>query len=290
MDCRRLITLVILTLITLFTPNMAWGELAPSLGRFLQRDPNAAGQPLMMDAEWFHGQGPTVSMPSVDLGEHCRDGTNTYQYLISNPLTNSDPLGLFVMPGPSDFITGMLQSLVSEYAARQDFDVDWATDWEMGDDWHSRLENDWVTLALGQGLYNAFNIGFGERTFNPLDMFASVSIGKRSDSPGAPNPRMRMQGARLMGPLNGLSPFDIVRAFKDSGFSITQTAMNTLRGVSDRARMGSLGLRSMADVQQVLRYGTRTVDKNGDVRLLHRGVEIVLIDNGRRIAHIGYPR
>ena len=283
MDCTRFLTLAIFTLVMLFAPSLARAEYAPGLGRFLQRDPNAMGQPVTMDAQWFHSRAPTTFVPSVDIEEHYRDGMNTYQYVKSNPLTNSDPLGLFVLPGPSDFITGMPQSLVSEYAARQDFDVDWAMDWDMGDDWHSRLDNSWVTLALGQGLYDAFDIGFGEYSVNPLDMFASASAGKRGASPGAPNPRLRMLGARMMGPLDRLSPFDIARAFKDSGLKVSQHFMDRLRGVGPKAdpgRMRGMGIRNLEDVQQILRYGTRVVQQNGRTAIRYRGRQIILDADG----------
>ncbi|MBX3409685.1 MAG: hypothetical protein KF859_07340 [Phycisphaeraceae bacterium] len=284
--------LILLTVLAslLFTSNVH-AVYHVQTGRFLQADPNASGQPLLYNARWFHGAAPSVAVIGFDMEERYRDGVNLYQYLASNPVNNSDPLGLFIMPGPGDFITGMLESLVSEYAARQDFDVDWAMNSEMGDDWHSRLDSSWVTHALGQGLYNAFDIGFGEYSVNPLDMFASASGGRRGVSPGAPNPRLRMLGARMMGPLDRLSPFDIARAFKDSGLKVSQTFMNRLRGVgrnSDPARMASLGIRNLEDIQQVLRYGSRSTTSDGKMRLVYRGVEVVLDADGRTLYHIGY--
>jgi hypothetical protein len=179
MNFRRIVMFAIYAVVAVLAPSLARAEYSPSLGRFLQRDPNATGQPVMLDAQWFHGRAPSTLVPGMDIEEHYRDGMNTYQYVKSNPLTNSDPLGLFVMPGPSDFITGALQSLVEEYSMRLDFDVDWATDWNAADDWHSRLDNSWVTLAIGRGLYNAFDISIPgtDIGFNPLDAFASASGG-----------------------------------------------------------------------------------------------------------------
>lgn len=273
----------------LFTSN-AHAVYHVQTGRFLQADPNASGQPLLDNAGSFHGAAPRLGVIDLDTEERYRDGANLYQYLASNPASHRDPLGLFLIPGPSDFISGALESLVSEYAARLDFDVEWAVDWEMGDDWHSRLDNSWVTLAICQGLYNAFEIGFGDYSVNPLELYHSA--GRRGASPGAPNPRLRILGARMKGPLDRLSPFDIARAFKDEGFTITQTAMNRLRGVgrnADDARMRSLGIRSMEDIQQVLRYGVRTTQPNGSVSLVFRDIEIVLDSGGKRVIHIGYP-
>jgi hypothetical protein len=276
----------------LFTSN-AHAVYHVQTGRFLQADPNASGQPLIYNAGWFHGVAPSVAVIGFDIEERYRDGANLYQYLGSNPLTNSDPLGLFILPGPGDFITGMLESLVSEYAARQDFDVEWAMDWEMGDDWHSRLDSSWVTLALGQGLYNAFDIGFGDYSVNPLDLFASA--GRRGASPGAPNPRLRMLGARMMGPLDRLSPFDIARAFKESGLKVSQHFMDRLRGVGPRAdagRMGGLGVRSMEDIQQILRYGNVQQLRNGNMAITYRGVSIITDPSRTRLVSIvpGVPQ
>lgn len=66
----------------------------PQLGRFLQRDPNASGQIVMNDATWFHGRAPFVGKPFVDMRTMYGDGMNLYEYLGSNPLTRSDPMGL----------------------------------------------------------------------------------------------------------------------------------------------------------------------------------------------------
>ncbi len=150
----------------------------PKYGRFGQRDPNAMGAPIAISLA-SGGQSVSFATPDIDLRSHLRDGHNTYQYLLSSPTLHFDPLGLYVgvlVPGPGDFITGMLESLVYEYANRLDFDVEWAGDWNAADDWHSRLENDWILIALGQGLYDSFSIGFGQWSVNPLDAQAAAAL------------------------------------------------------------------------------------------------------------------
>lgn len=66
----------------------------PTLGRFLQRDPNASGQVVLNNANWFHGRAPVVGVPHLDLRTMYGDGMNLYEYLGSNPMTRHDPLGL----------------------------------------------------------------------------------------------------------------------------------------------------------------------------------------------------
>lgn len=153
----------------------------PKYGKFGQRDPNATGAPIAFSLA-SGGQPVLFETPNIDLRSNLRDGHNTYQYLLSSPTLHFDPLGLFVgflVPGPADFITGMLESLVYEYANRLDYDVKWAGDWSAADDWHSRLENDWIFIALGQGVYDSFGIGFGGWSVNPLDAFAAAILPTR---------------------------------------------------------------------------------------------------------------
>jgi hypothetical protein len=258
----------------------------------MQPDPNATGMVLLSSMS-FHGSAISPGVDSFDVQARFADGANLYQYLGSNPWQSSDPSGLLItmlLPGPGDFITGALKSLVSEYAARQDFDVDWATDWEMGDDWHSRLENEWVILALGQGLYEAFEIGIGQHSVNPLDLLSSASRGgRRGVSPAVPNPRLRLMGAKLMGPLNKLSPFEIARSFKDSGLRPSPHFMDRLRGVGgDPGRMASLGIRSMQDIQRILRYGTRVPERNGRTAIRYRRTQMILERDGKTLVTIDH--
>jgi hypothetical protein len=162
---------------------------SPALGRYLQRDPNESGL-VLLDSLAYHGETPTVAPSDMDLSAQHADGSNLYAYLGSNPWTRGDPLGLFItwlLPGPSDFITGALQSLVTEYAANLEWDVEWAGDWETGDDWHSRLDASWIVFALIRGVYDAYWIGipFTDIGVNPLDRLAG---GKRKTPRGARTP------------------------------------------------------------------------------------------------------
>ena len=128
---------------------------------------------------------------AMDLQTLHTDGANFYKYLRGNPFMGSDPLGLYCLgdlgndatetlglldplPGPSDFIRSALSALVTEYSANLSWDAEWAGDWSTGDDWHSRTDNSWVTLAIGRGLFEAFDIDlpFTDDTLNPLDYVA----------------------------------------------------------------------------------------------------------------------
>ena len=78
----------------------------PQLGRFLQRDPNASGQLVLNDKTWFHGRAPYLEQPTVSIRAMYGDGMNLYEYLGSNPLTRSDPMGLSW--DPFDMIDGII--------------------------------------------------------------------------------------------------------------------------------------------------------------------------------------
>ena len=118
-------------------------------------------------------------------------------YLAGNPRSRSDPLELDArgyesdsdygaedffndfndienllspIPTPASYLQSVAASLVGQYAANQEADLDWAMDWSQPDDAHTRGDNKWVTLAIGEGLRGAFdiNIPFTGVTFNPL--------------------------------------------------------------------------------------------------------------------------
>ena len=154
----------------------------PELGRFAQRDPNETGQAargtLNMHGTAFH-DAASAPDPMATFG----DGMNVYAYAMGSPTQNQDPSGLFVgflVPGPSDFVTGALSELVHQYSERLIFDVEWATDWDAGDDWHSRSDNSWVNLALMKDVYDSFDFGLGPFTINPLHLFAGRYVPGRT--------------------------------------------------------------------------------------------------------------
>ncbi|MCK6499055.1 MAG: hypothetical protein L6Q38_06195, partial [Nitrospira sp.] len=65
----------------------------PRLGRFIQRDPNETGQPLLT-ALAFNGQTLSILVGGFDVQSLYGDGPNLYAAFGSNPIGNSDPLGL----------------------------------------------------------------------------------------------------------------------------------------------------------------------------------------------------
>jgi hypothetical protein len=125
----------------------------PQWGRFVQRDPNQTGQPVLMGS--YHGQALTAPDISFSLEALYTDGHNLYQYLGSNPLNGSDPYGLFGIMGGLSTGMGMadmaadtmeqgyqgvsmglsLQGMLDDYAYMQEADLDWALDWDASDDW-----------------------------------------------------------------------------------------------------------------------------------------------------------
>lgn len=154
---------------------------SPELGRWLQSDPNATG---MVNAQMAHHG--DVSQPHsgvLEIEETLGDGFNLYEYLRSASGVHSDPLGLFVLealgaviPSPSDVVRGMYTALLAGYAQNLSWDVQWATDWDMPDDMHSRIDNKWIPDAIAYGAMSAFAIGipFTEFEFNPfLDTMAT---------------------------------------------------------------------------------------------------------------------
>jgi hypothetical protein len=188
---------------------------SPNLGRFVQRDPNATGLVLAATPS-MHGQQVMTDLQPFDVEFHYLDGPNTHAAYAAGPTLYSDPMGLFslgglmgsmatqaamaALPGPGDFITKMLESLVTDYALNLDWDVEWATDWSTGDDWHSRLDNSWITLSLGRGAADAFEVGVGEYSASPLDLFAGFKPASGGKGPGARNLKaLGLQGVKLVG-------------------------------------------------------------------------------------------
>lgn len=171
---------------------------SPMAGRFLQADPNETGQVV---AGFLVTMGMAVDAIAgrVDLRSHYADGMSAYTYLRASPAWRSDVLGLYddaedddydgddlledvsdilglldPLPAPSDLITGMYRALLEDYSENLDFDVEWASNWDLADDDHSRTDNSWIPLALNRGLYEAFdiNLPFSDKKMNPLDLFA----------------------------------------------------------------------------------------------------------------------
>ena len=120
-------------------------------GRFLQRDPNGLGLPVL----WIGYNGvliePVLSPP--DLAGHARDGLYVHQYTGSNPVENGDPMGLFFGPTLAvdmytDYnsevldagmaLSDQVKDLLGGYSFFQQWDLMWADDWSQPDWAHSR--------------------------------------------------------------------------------------------------------------------------------------------------------
>ncbi len=138
---------------------------SPSLGRWLQQDPNASGQ-AVLETIVHSGRRPQVWPDNPILGLRIMDGVALFVYVKSNAVLHSDPTGLLIgliMPGPEDIVMagfralrGGLEEMIGQYGANQDLDLDWALDWSQGDDFHSRMENGWVQQSFNEGAWNAF--------------------------------------------------------------------------------------------------------------------------------------
>ncbi|MFN7375246.1 MAG: hypothetical protein ACK5VC_06620 [bacterium] len=117
--------------------------LSPTLGRFLQSDPNASGVGLVSSVS-MHGRSTLLSSPGVDLGSMTGDGGNLYQYTQSNPMSRSDPTGLFsgfdaymeynegVAEHGNDLST-YATDLLEGYAENQEELAEAALDWNTSD-------------------------------------------------------------------------------------------------------------------------------------------------------------
>jgi hypothetical protein len=162
---------------------------SPQMGRFMQPDPNATALTLI-EAASYHGRGMDAMVAAFDMQGMYGDGMNLYEYLGSSPWGRSDPLGLFNLSpawpiDPQSYwerqvegletafnaaatftsfadagglIGAVAQSLIDNYAANMEADADWAMDWSLPDDWHSRNSSAWVQESMLAGAYNHFNL------------------------------------------------------------------------------------------------------------------------------------
>jgi hypothetical protein len=62
-------------------------------------------------------------------------------------------------------VQNVAESLLDNYAMNLEADADWATDWSMPDDGHTRVSNKWVTEAMLLGAHKHFNLDYWEETF-----------------------------------------------------------------------------------------------------------------------------
>ncbi len=80
---------------------------APSLGRWMQRDPNATAQ-VLIEAVHHSGRSRGAIALAFNASSRAADGFNLYGYLGGNPWQRADPMGLFVLTAKdqADLATG----------------------------------------------------------------------------------------------------------------------------------------------------------------------------------------
>jgi hypothetical protein len=173
-----------------------------SWGRYLQQDPNESGVAVLA-SQAFSASSMEPSVYGVRLLGQYKDGSNLYEYVQGQPTRRGDPMGLYSwedagqdamdimglmdpIPGPGDYIRGALKGMVQEYAARQEWDVDWASDWSMSDDMHSRNDSSWVEIAALEGVKEEFTVElpFTDYSVNPLDTGIDALAGFASGGGG----------------------------------------------------------------------------------------------------------
>lgn len=130
----------------------------PVLGRFMQRDPNGSGVPVLaMMAK--HGRVVTPGAPGLDAEAMYGDGMSLHAYVCSNPIKRNDPTGLFGLVNIMSTSMSMvdvashglehaavgvslqmaLASMIVGYAYDLEDDIAWALDWSLPDDDRSRF-------------------------------------------------------------------------------------------------------------------------------------------------------
>jgi hypothetical protein len=134
---------------------------SPQLGRWLQQDPNESGLGTIT-AILHHGR-MSVQSPSVELVARLADGHSLYGYVRGNPLSGSDPLGLYMSPFDTleqgAEVATKLAGILGDYALRQMDDIEWALDWKARDDepWQQLdavASTDDIDLEAGDGEFD----------------------------------------------------------------------------------------------------------------------------------------
>ena len=140
----------------------------PAMGRWMQQDPNATAMSLI-EAASHSGRGMGAIALALSAEDRYGDGHNLYEYLGSNPWTRRDPLGLWLdaalLYADVGFTVGSLaRDLTSVYAANQESDAEWASDWGLPDDFHTRGNADWIAELYADHDIN----GVVNNSINPL--------------------------------------------------------------------------------------------------------------------------
>ncbi|MFN9974697.1 MAG: hypothetical protein ACK58T_32880 [Phycisphaerae bacterium] len=152
--------------------------LKPSLGRWMQQDPNASGQGLIASIGIHGGSEVAVAMAIV-LETRIGDGLSLFGYARANPVQNGDPLGLFVGTAFTPYATiavtagQIAYGLASGYADNESFNADWASDWSLPDDWHTRGDNSWI-----QDVYDGANVNGAVDSYALIDPVPEYMMGR----------------------------------------------------------------------------------------------------------------
>jgi hypothetical protein len=96
---------------------------------------------------------------------------------IGQELWEAEKRGLNFLAGASDpmgIIGAMYQSLFTQYAENLNADVDWAGDWNVSDELHSRLNERWVAQSLIVGAAQHFGLDW---------MLVDDGLGESDDLP-----------------------------------------------------------------------------------------------------------
>jgi len=153
----------------------------PFTGRFLQRDMNATAS-VVLGAAGHSGRAMSAAVSAFDGMALYGDGASLYGYLGGSPRGRRDELGLrfgadllgeAIMFGVRG-VRGGLEGMTGEYAANQEYDLDWALDWSQPDDRHSRGNNDWVQASFNEGMLGGFLDAFDDLTYG---VFAESEVG-----------------------------------------------------------------------------------------------------------------
>jgi hypothetical protein len=144
----------------------------PGWGRFAQRDPNATAA-VLIGASAHHGREIGAIVDAFDLEGMHGDGANLYGYLGGNSWRRCDPLGtdwwdqaINVYSTIGVTAGQVAYRLGKGYAENMDFDAEWASDWTLPDDMHSRMSNAWI-----DDIYTDADIDFEVNSF-PAYAFA----------------------------------------------------------------------------------------------------------------------
>jgi hypothetical protein len=111
----------------------------PSLGRWLQSDPNASGQAVVASIS-YGGEATLPTVLAADLNSLVSDGNNLHQYCRSDPVNGRDETGLFYLEYNEAILEAgseLAQSasmLLEDYKERMEEAMDAALDWGTSDE------------------------------------------------------------------------------------------------------------------------------------------------------------